>query len=1187
MRECGYAAPGTVCSSGNALRITETGYETGSGWIAANLLSLVKSIQTKVGGSTVSKTLVEYDHGGDDSSLTRRTDIDAATHSSLYNPEAAGYSAVSAYRGNVTKVGRMLDLTATTITGTNADKTDYNYDIAGNTVSATLSCCQLKTIEYGDDFAETGYAFPSKETKGSSAPQLEAEYTYNYNTGLMISSKDENGHTTNYEYEPGTLRAKKTAYPNGGYVETFYSDNDPTSGNPVLPGYVRQKTTLEAAKFVESYTHFDGRGLATSSATQTPDGWSISAVTYDNLGRATKAFNPYYSSTPNAAPPAGTKSVEVTGIDALGRTTGVKLQDGTTVATHFSLNTEIPTNFNKTFVTMTDQAGKQRRQVFDSLGRLVRVDEPDSTGALPDLENPAVGQKTDYGYDGNENLVSVIQSDGTNVQERKFKYDSLSRLVAERQVEAKPTLTLEGVHGTPDPVNKWTKVLKYNSDGLLEQGIDARGVTTTFDYDGLNRIEEVAYSDGTPKVKYYYDQARTGFYNKGALTKVETIRETSTPADIFATSAEFDYDNMGRLRKHRQWINGQEYDLEYDYNLAGQLTSQKYPSGKVVTNSYDASGRLSGISDPQRTYLSGMQYLGKGNSLSQMTLGNGTVETFTLNDRLQMEQQELKKGSEVIQKYVYGYGELNPQGVLKNNGKLESIVSHIGTAQQATQKFKYDHIGRLKESAEYRGDNGNLTYKQVFDYDRFGNLYRKAANNPTAGQQNPLPYTPIEETTNPGTGDIDKATNQFRTGTSYDDAGNVLSDDKFRQMDFAYDANGRQIKASRDNVPDAWTVYDANGNRVGTKVNNNWRYMVYDATGKLVAEYGQKAEGLGGVKYVQQDWQGSVRTVTNNNGFAVARTDHQAFGGDVGYGTGQRSIDKGYSSDPATRQGYGLTERDEATGQDHTWFRKNENLAGRWTSPDPYNGSMDLGDPQSFNRYSYVNNQPNNFVDPSGLMMRYFDVRNGMSCVLESDGKWHCIEYIDRYWYDDGAWPGGSAWSTEDSGGGGNPTVDSAYDRAKDMVLNPECAKLFGGTKKATQTLSAMQKNTTLSSTHPPVSFKVKGPSGYIGKGVPFGKDIAWTARWTWKKKLHREVFIDQNGPFFSSSNQYPWDGGALVGADIMNAVTVLHEMRHWNGQPTPLDHTNNWNKEIYDKCVKKNAILGTDPSVGPSSTSA
>lgn len=81
-----------------------------------------------------------------------------------------------------------------------------------------------------------------------------------------------------------------------------------------------------------------------------------------------------------------------------------------------------------------------------------------------------------------------------------------------------------------------------------------------------------------------------------------------------------------------------------------------------------------------------------------------------------------------------------------------------------------------------------------------------------------------------------------------------------------------------------------------------------------------------------------------------------------------RTISQGFSNGNALRQKYGMTERDDATGFDHTWFRKNENQAGRWTSPDPYNGSMNLGNPQSFNRYSYVGNDPVNFVDPSGLM---------------------------------------------------------------------------------------------------------------------------------------------------------------------------------------------------------------------------
>jgi hypothetical protein len=42
-------------------------------------------------------------------------------------------------------------------------------------------------------------------------------------------------------------------------------------------------------------------------------------------------------------------------------------------------------------------------------------------------------------------------------------------------------------------------------------------------------------------------------------------------------------------------------------------------------------------------------------------------------------------------------------------------------------------------------------------------------------------------------------------------------------------------------------------------------------------------------------------------------------------------------------------------------------IAILFSQPDPYEGSYDLGNPQSFNRYAYVQNDPVNFVDPSGL----------------------------------------------------------------------------------------------------------------------------------------------------------------------------------------------------------------------------
>lgn len=496
---------------------------------------------------------------------------------------------------------------------------------------------------------------------------------------------------------------------------------------------------------------------------------------------------------------------------------------------------------------------------------------------------------------------------------------------------------------------------------------------TSLAYDGLNRVTSVTYTGETgyqtPTVTYTYSEAESGFYNIARLTKVQTAANATygTPETI----QNYDYDKIGQVVKHIQSIGNQSYQLEYGYNLAGQLVSEKYPSGKIVNMTVDNFGRLQTVADAQRTYLSSVGFNNQG-LLSQVNLGNATSETFSYNDRFQMTSQSLNKGAEVLQKYDYSYGTVDlATGTVNtqtNNGQLSKIEGFIGANKQWSQRFGYDELGRLKEAREYKqGTNTQLTYKQVFDFDRFGNLYRKAASNPTAGQQNPLLYTPIEDS------DISKTTNRFTTGTTYDEAGQVVNDAKFRSTSFGYDANGRQVKATRASVPDAWTVYDALGNRVATKINNIWQYMVYDAMGKLVAEYGVASETLGGVKYVQQDWQGSVRAVTNSNGFVVARTDHQAFGDDVGYGVGQRSIEQGYSVGKVARQGYGLTERDDATGLDHTWFRKNENKAGRWTSPDPYNGSMNLSDPQSFNRYSYVRGDPANLVDPSGLLYAFCD----------------------------------------------------------------------------------------------------------------------------------------------------------------------------------------------------------------------
>src|ERR1051325_10888370 len=118
------------------------------------------------------------------------------------------------------------------------------------------------------------------------------------------------------------------------------------------------------------------------------------------------------------------------------------------------------------------------------------------------------------------------------------------------------------------------------------------------------------------------------------------------------------------------------------------------------------------------------------------------------------------------------------------------------------------------------------------------------------------------------------------------------------------------------------------------------------------------------LKYVLTDVQGSAR-VLMNNGTIIARHDYLPFGEEIFAGVGLRTTTQTYSVTDKVRQRIALTERDEASGLDHTWFRKYDSFAGRWTTPDALLGNVT--DPQSFNHYAYAANDPVNFVDPSGL----------------------------------------------------------------------------------------------------------------------------------------------------------------------------------------------------------------------------
>ncbi len=112
----------------------------------------------------------------------------------------------------------------------------------------------------------------------------------------------------------------------------------------------------------------------------------------------------------------------------------------------------------------------------------------------------------------------------------------------------------------------------------------------------------------------------------------------------------------------------------------------------------------------------------------------------------------------------------------------------------------------------------------------------------------------------------------------------------------------------------------------------------------------------GGVKWVHQDPVVKSQRLTDYNQNVVAGVELDPWGGET-----SRSWQQGQQRQRFTSYLRDGNESDEAM------MRRYNRWWSRFDQPDPYDGSYNLSDPQSLNRYSYVQNDPVNFTDPTGL----------------------------------------------------------------------------------------------------------------------------------------------------------------------------------------------------------------------------
>ena len=136
-------------------------------------------------------------------------------------------------------------------------------------------------------------------------------------------------------------------------------------------------------------------------------------------------------------------------------------------------------------------------------------------------------------------------------------------------------------------------------------------------------------------------------------------------------------------------------------------------------------------------------------------------------------------------------------------------------------------------------------------------------------------------------------------------------------------------------------------------------------------------------------------TATPSYDERLVRHDYLPFGEELFVGMGNssiRSAGMGYVAD-AVRQKFTGKERDNEIGLDYFLARHFSNIQGRFTSPDAPFADQVIQDPQSWNLYNYVRNNPTNFIDPDGRSTH--TNKDGVVVAVYDDGNLGVYKHDD------------------------------------------------------------------------------------------------------------------------------------------------------------------------------------------------
>ena len=564
-------------------------------------------------------------------------------------------------------------------------------------------------------------------TKGSPTDalnQITTSATYDFNTGLMLSSTDANGRVGQTTYDTNSLRPVTAIKATGAHADYSFDDANLTLTETTYLESHPTHTTIanQNVKLV------NGRGQVRQEKALGVGGvWDIVDTVYDSSGRVTQKSRPYRS--------GDTIRWNTSAYDALSRIISTTAPDGSVVQTFYNESSR-PNAASSTpgeTTRVVDPWGRERWGRMDALGRLVEVVEPDPNGSGSVATN---GMATTYGYNTLGKLTSVTQG----AQTRSFKYDSLGRLLAQKLAEANATLNDAGTYvgsGT------WSEVFTYDARSNLTSRKDARGVKTIYTYnsDPFNRLQSISYDTSgfgdtanpilaAASVTYAYRTKSSGSDQKDITQLVST-----TTSGI--STETLSYDSEGRVSSKTLSLSSRPsypFVTDYIYDALDRNSDVRYPAEygngsqlrRLVHHNYDVASRLNSLTVDSQTHASNITY----NAASQATQlkvgvsgGNQITENYGYNSVTGLlENQTVVRGASTLLNLGYNFAGTNG----KHTGQLVSITNNLDNNKN--RGYQYDGLGRLKRAT----GGQNVNWAQRYYYDRYGN--RNNAFSHTADQ---------------------------------------------------------------------------------------------------------------------------------------------------------------------------------------------------------------------------------------------------------------------------------------------------------------------------------------------------------------------------------------------------------------------------------------------------------------------